>query len=78
MSLKSDVFLTAYIDGFKLSSLRFGRNTTLDAHLSVDAHAANATTLAIDKELELVPTTYLLDFKVVRCRSCSSSTCRST
>ena len=64
-SLKSDVFLTVKIDGFKLSSLRFGfRNTTLDAHLSVDAHAANATTLAIDKELELVPTTYLLDFKV--------------
>jgi len=64
-ALKSDLFLSLTIRGFKLSHLEIGlRNSTLDAHAVIDAHAANQTTLAIDKQLELVATTYLLDFKV--------------
>jgi hypothetical protein len=64
-ALTSDIFLSISISGFKLKSIQFGfRNTTLEAHVAVGAKAVNKTTLAIDRALELVRTTYLLDFKV--------------
>lgn len=63
--LQADVFLSVKISGFKLHSLQFGfRNASLDAGLLFDSKATKQTTLALDKQIELVKTTYLLDFKV--------------
>ena len=64
-SLSTDIYMQMKMGGFKLQSLELGlRNATLDAHITLDARADNKTTLAIDKALELVPQTFLLDFKV--------------
>jgi len=64
-SMSADVFLSVKIHGFKLESMALGfRNMSIDASLQLDATAANSTTLAIDKAIDLVQTTYLLDFKV--------------
>lgn len=64
-SLSADVFLSIAIKGFKLSALSFGfDNTTIAANIGVDATASKPVTLALDKDLDLVKQTYLLDFKV--------------
>jgi hypothetical protein len=64
-SLSADLFLTVNIDGFKLNKLSAGfTNTTVDAHLAIDASAKKSTTLALSKNLEILKQTYLLDFKV--------------
>ena len=64
-SMSADVFLSVKIHSFRLESLALGfRNMSIDAKIELDAKASNSTTLAIDKTMELVQTSYLLDFKV--------------
>jgi hypothetical protein len=64
-ALSADVFLEVHISGFKLQSLSFGlKNVSMDASVGLSAKAAKATTLGLDKTLELLSQTYLLDFKV--------------
>eukprot|EP00937_MAST-01D_sp_MAST-1D-sp2_P004215 g4215.t1 len=64
-ALQTDVFVNISIGDWKLKALRGGfQNTTLNASAVVNARAAKAWNLALDKSMPIAQTVYLLNFKI--------------